>query len=96
MNKIQWEKEREGRIIANSKIKNVIYSITKMENLFYVGLTRNPNKQNKFLEDITGRLGRELQIRINGKLTCGSVIARCYSIDVAKQFVSNFEESIID
>ena len=91
---MDWKKEREDRIVSNSKVKDVVYSITEVEELFYVGLTRIPNKKNKFLEKITGRIGRDLQIFVNGTPHYGSVIARCFTIDVAKQFVSNFEESI--
>lgn len=93
---MKWKLDKENKIISNSKIKGVVYSITNDNELFYVGLTRISNKQNKFLEKITGRVGRDLQIFVNGVPHYGSVIARCLTVDVAKQFVSNFENSIKD
>jgi len=91
---MEWKKDEKGKLFCKSKIKDVVFSIKESDGVFYVGLTRIPNKKNDFLSKITGRFGRELQIFVNGKPHYGTTIARCLSFDTASGFVSDFEEDL--
>ena len=50
---MKLEKDEKGKYVCVSKIKDVVYSIKESDGLFYVGLTRLPNKENDFLSKIT-------------------------------------------